>query len=92
MAERKVIHVEPDSETGKLLKLVEDEPISVELEGKRYTIEPEKTAPFEGYDPAKALEGLRSLAGLFSDIDVEAFKRETRENREQDSIGRPADR
>jgi hypothetical protein len=92
MAERKVIHVEPDSETGKLLKLVEDEPISVELEGKRFKIELENTDPFEGYDPAKALEGLGSLAGLFSDIDVEAFKRETLENREQDSMGRPANR
>jgi hypothetical protein len=83
MDERKVIHAEPDSETGKLPKLAEDEPISIELEGKRYTIEREKSGPFEGDDSAKALEGLRSLAGLFSDIDVEAFKRETLEHREQ---------
>jgi hypothetical protein len=91
MAERKVIHVEPESETGKLLKLVADEPISVESGGKRFKIEREKTDLFEDYDPAKALEGLRSLIGLYSGMDVDEFMREIKEQREQDSIGRPAE-
>ncbi|MCC6945511.1 MAG: hypothetical protein IT335_13090 [Thermomicrobiales bacterium] len=94
MAERKVIHIEPESETGKLLKLVEVGPVSLEFEGKTFRIEQERHGKkdiFADYDPQKALESLRSLQGLFSDIDVEAFKRETLENREQNSVGRPAE-
>lgn len=94
MAERKVIHIEPESETGKLLRLVEVGPVSLEFEGKTFRIEREINEQkdfFAHYDPQKALESLRCLQGLFSGIDVEAFKRETLENREQNSIGRPAE-
>jgi hypothetical protein len=92
MAERKVIHVEPGGETERLLKLVGDEPISVEFEGVRYRIErePQDRAMIENYDPAKALAALRRSAGALAGIDAEAFKREIREQRAQDSIGRPA--
>lgn len=93
MAERKVIHIEPDSETGKLLKLVEAGQVTLELDGKTFRIERERSEASDilaDYDPQQALERLRSLQGLFSDIDVEGFKRETLENREQDSTGRPA--
>lgn len=91
MAEQKIIHIEPDSETGRLLELVTSEPISVELKGKRFKIEREKTDLFEDYDPIAAREGLRSLVGLFSGMDVDEFMRDIKEQREQDSTGRPAE-
>ncbi len=94
MAERKVIHIEPDSETGKLLQLVENEPVSLESKGVRYRIEREQVGKediFANYDPAKALEGLRKGIGMFEGMDIEEFMREIKAQREQDSIGRPAE-
>ncbi len=94
MAERKVIHIEPESETGKLLRLVEAGPVSLEFEGKTFRIERERHGKkdiFADYDPQKALESLRSLQGLFSGMDVDEFMREMKEQREQDSVGRPAE-
>lgn len=90
MAERKPIHVEPTSETARLLRLAGDEPITVETDGVRYRIEREERATLETYDPAKALAALRRSAGALAGIDVEAFKQEIREQRSQDSSGRPA--
>lgn len=91
MAERKVIHIQPGGENERLLKLVSDEPISVELGGERFRIEREKRDPFEDYDPERALASLRKGVGLFTGFDVEEFKRDIREQRGQDSIGRPAE-
>jgi len=90
MAERKPIHIEPTSETAKILRLVGDEPITVETGGVRYRIERDERATLENYDPAKALAALRRSAGALAGIDVEAFKKEIREQRSQDSKGRPA--
>ena len=90
MAERKVIHVEPGGETERLLKLVGDEPISVESGGVRYRIEREKQDLFKDYDPARVLAALRKGIGLYEGVNIEEFKREIREQRTQDSPGRPA--
>ena len=89
MAERKPIHIEPTSDTAKLLELVEEHPITVESGGALYRIEREDRATFETYDPAKALAGLRSGIGLYEGIDVEKAMREIREQRGQSSSGRP---
>ena len=61
MAERKVIHVEPGGEVERLLRLVGDEPVSVESGGKRFKIERERKELLEDYDPAKAEEILTGL-------------------------------
>jgi hypothetical protein len=91
MAERKVIHVEPTSETGKLLELVDEQPITVESGGVRFRIEREEMerATIDNYDPARALAALRKSAGALAGIDIKAFKREIWEQRTQDSSGRP---
>jgi hypothetical protein len=91
MAERNLIYVDPASETAKLLKLVGEEPVTVESEGVRYRIEREEQerATIENYDPVRALAALRKSAGALAGIDVEAFKREIWEQRTQDSSGRP---
>lgn len=86
MAERKLIHIEPGGEAEKLLKLVGEEPITVECGGVRYRIEREVVDLFADYDPEKALAALRSLIGIYDGLDIEEFKREILEQREQDSI------
>lgn len=90
MAVRNLIYVDPASETARLLKLVGEEPVTVESEGVRYRIEREmqERATIENYDPARALAALRKSAGALAGIEVEEFKREIREQRTQDSIGR----
>lgn len=90
MAERKPIHIEPSSETARLLQLVGEEPITIEFDGVRYRIEREEQDLFKDYDPARALASLRKGIGMFQGFDVEEFKREIREQRTQDSTGRPA--
>jgi len=94
MAERKVIQAEPGGEFEKLLRLVENETVSIESGGKRYRIEPERQGKediFADYDPEKALAGLRKGIGMFAGMDVDAFIRDIKDQREQDSIGRPAE-
>lgn len=92
MAERNVIHFEPAGETARLLKLVSEEPITIESEEVRYRIEREEQerAIIENYDPARALASLRKGIGMFKNQDIEEFNREIREQREQDSVRRPA--
>jgi hypothetical protein len=89
MDEPKPIHVEPTSETGKLLERAGDLPLTVESGGRLYRIERQERATLENYDPAKALAGLRSGIGLYDGIDVQEAMREIRMQRDQDSRGRP---
>jgi hypothetical protein len=42
------------------------------------------------YDPEKAREGLRKSAGALKGVDTEALKIDIRNQRKQDSHGRPA--
>ncbi len=90
MAEQKPIHIEPESETAKLLEGIGSAPVTVESGGSRFRIEREETVTLENYDPAKALASLRRSAGVLAGIDIEAFKQAIREQRTQDSTGRPA--
>ena len=90
MAERQSIHVQPASETAKLLRLVGEEPIMVESDGVRYRIEREEQDLFNDYDPAQVLAALRKGIGLYEGVDIEKFKRMIWEQRTQDSSGRSA--
>ncbi|MBX3069311.1 MAG: hypothetical protein KF883_02285 [Thermomicrobiales bacterium] len=83
MAERKPIHIEPESDTAKLLRLVRDEPVSVESGGVEYRIERRVPEPFADYDPEKVLEALHNGIGLYEGVDTGAFKREILEQRSQ---------
>jgi hypothetical protein len=42
------------------------------------------------YDPKKAIEGIRKSAGAIQGVDRDTLQREIREQRGQDSKGRPA--
>jgi hypothetical protein len=43
-----------------------------------------------GYDPEKVREGLRKSAGALKGVDIETFKKDVKNQRQQDSHGRPA--
>jgi excisionase family DNA binding protein len=42
-----------------------------------------------GYDPVAARDALRQTAGLLSDVNTAALKKDIRQSRDQDSRGRP---
>jgi hypothetical protein len=70
------------------------EKVVVEKDGVLFRLEPEE-APnkpdiWQNYDPEKVREGLRKSAGALQGVDIEALKRDIREQRAQDSKGRPA--
>jgi hypothetical protein len=45
---------------------------------------------WENYDPKKAIEGLRKSRGALKGVDIVALQRDIRDQRTQDSTGRPA--
>ena len=70
------------------------EPVMVERAGRLFRVEAERTdeaqALWVDYDAERVRTALRQSAGAFTDIDVEQLKRDLREERAQDSHGRPA--
>jgi hypothetical protein len=54
---------------------------------------PQKQKPdiWTAYDPEKVREGLRKSAGALKGVDIEALKRDIRDQRKQDSHGRPSE-
>jgi hypothetical protein len=54
---------------------------------------PQKQKPdiWTDYDPEKVREGLRKSAGALKGVDIEALKRDIRDQRKQDSHGRPSE-
>ena len=70
------------------------EPVMVERAGQLFRVEAERTdeaqALWVDYDAGRVRTALRQSAGAFKDIDVEQLKRDLREERAQDSHGRPA--
>ena len=70
------------------------EPVVVERKGRLFRVEAEQKdatqALWADYDGERVRTALRQSAGAFKDIDVEQLKRDLREERTQDSHGRPA--
>ena len=70
------------------------EPVMVERAGQLFRVEAERTDEAQtlwvDYDAERVRTALRQSAGAFKDIDVEQLKRDLREERAQDSHGRPA--
>lgn len=69
-------------------------PVFVERAGQLFRVEAEpRSRPgdiWAGYDPERVRQGLRRSAGAFAAIDRDQLLADLREQREQDSIGRPA--
>lgn len=86
----KTITVEPDSEVARVLEQAAEAPILVESRGTRYRVVREGGDPFANYDPERARAAAERAFGSLKGIDVEAFLAELKEQRAQDSQGRPA--
>jgi hypothetical protein len=74
-----------------------NEGVFVEKDGRLYRLEPVEinTADPEdlwvNYDPVKAKAALHASVGALAHVDVETLLSDLREQRKQDSTGRPAD-
>jgi hypothetical protein len=68
------------------------EKVLVEKDGMLFRLEPEEKPQdiWANYDPEKVREGLRKSAGALQGVDIAALKRDIRDQREQDTHGRPA--
>ncbi len=86
----KTITVEPDSEVAQVLDQATEEPILIETRGARFRVVREREDPFANYDPERVRSALDAMFGTLKGIDVDAFLAELREQRGQDSEGRPA--
>jgi hypothetical protein len=83
------IRIDPTSALARALA-VADGPIVLESGGVRYRVEREPDSIFAGYDPERVGAAFRSVAGILEGVDTEALINELREQRGQDSSGRPA--
>ncbi len=83
------IKVDPASELARALADA-DGPVVLDSGGVRYRVEREAEERFAGYDVERVRDALRRSAGALAGVDVEALTRELREQRAQDSQGRPA--
>jgi hypothetical protein len=91
--ERIRMTVNPDTELARVLDEAEREGHSVVLDndGMTYRIVPDDEDEIEpselwrGYDPARVLEALRAIRGMWHDMDVDEFIKETYESRHRPS-------
>jgi hypothetical protein len=84
------ITIDPDSELGRALAEVDDAPIVLKRGGARFRVTRDADELWAEYDPQRVRRALRQSAGALAGVDVAALKRKLREQRSQDSPGRPA--
>jgi hypothetical protein len=84
------IAVQSEDEVGQLLKQADEAPLFLERNGVRYRVSREPDDLFADYDPERVRIALEESRGALAGVDIEALKADLREQREQDSIGRPA--
>lgn len=82
-----------DSELAALLKAAAEagQRLRVQANGQTYEVEVKPTRSrdiWEGYDPEAARKAWKDLAGILPDIDADAWIRQIKEDREQDTPGR----
>jgi hypothetical protein len=85
-----MLTIDPESELGRALAAVDDAPLVLERSGARFRVTREVDALWADFDPQRTRRALRQSAGALAGVDVTALKRELREQRNQDSHGRPA--
>ena len=88
----RTIEIEPNSETAKLIVEASESAAVVKISGSHFRVErvlnTQALHPddiWEGYDPRRAIDGMRAAAGSWSDIDGEALKADIRRWREEGS-------
>lgn len=83
--------VSPDSETARLLRqaAASAEPICVDTGEDVYRVDASKTK--KPYDPQRMIKAIYASAGALKDVDTDALLQTLREERRQNSTGRPAE-
>lgn len=83
--------VSPDSATARLLReaAASAAPIRVDTGEALYRVDASETK--KPYDPERMIRAIHASAGALSDVDTDALLRTLREERRQDSTGRPAE-
>jgi hypothetical protein len=84
------ITIDQESELGRALAAVDDAPIVLERGGARFRVSRDVDDLWADYDPQRVQRALRESAGALAGVDVAVLLRELREQRSQDSRGRPA--
>ncbi len=84
------IDISAESETADRLREADKAPIVFVVGEARYRVVREQVNPavddiWSGYDPQKAIDGMRAAAGSWKDIDAEALKADIRRWREEGS-------
>lgn len=92
VATHKTVKVTPESNVDELLAEVDSEPILLDKNGAVYRLSREDLPEdiWAGYDPERARQALEDVAGIFSDIDTDAWIAAIYEAREKGT--RPANR
>lgn len=90
-AEPKLIPIEPDSELEHLLDAAVAGSIVLVRGDERFRVIREKTSGLPAMDPERVRKAFERSVGILKGIDAEALKAEIREQRKQDSLGRPAE-
>ena len=86
-----VVVIEPESEIARVLDQASDAPLIVQMDGVRYRIERQSDGLIHPPNPRGLREALDRSFGSMAGTFTEEFRRELREQGEQDSHGRPAD-
>jgi hypothetical protein len=89
------VPIDKNSELGKVLDdaRATGQPVVLEVNGHSYRLMPQPRTAREiwsNYDPECVKRALAESAGAFKGMDTERLKRELRDQRGQDSPGRPA--
>jgi hypothetical protein len=90
VAKARTIDLPAESETAAWLREADDGPVIFVVDDAHYRVvrEPEASAEddiWAGYDPQKAIDGMRAAAGSLSAIDAEAWKADFRRWRAEGS-------
>jgi hypothetical protein len=73
-SEPKTIAVAPGSEIDRLLDEAARTPLRLVRDGVRFRLGREDEDVWAGYDPERALAGMRAAAGSWTNLDAEAMK------------------
>lgn len=84
------ITIDPESELGRALDEMGEEPVVLLRGAERFRITRDQNDPWASYDPERFLEGLREVAGTLSPEEGERMKELIYRGREEGT--RPIDR
>lgn len=88
---------DPNSELYRLLDEADRRPVDLEKNGVRYRVmrlpsdEQETVQAKKPYDPERMIRAIHASAGALKDVDSDALLQTLREERTQNSTGRPAE-